>query len=1217
MEPSSSRAFIERLRRERDNFYKQVAEEEDDPLLPYERYVKWLLELEQQNAHALDLELIIILEEAVRKLKDDPPYRGDARYLKLWLTYAKRVEMPDIIYVFLLKNDIGTMHAQLYEDYAISLEQQDRLREADEAYRLGISRSTRAVERLKNRHRDFQQRVSTKSTLKTARILPHIAPGEVGVHHAVSITEFYSSAVKEFILRCKALSKPTQKHSKSESPLIQDSDPYAYIKAASQTMAAPGKRPEKYCFDMSLLFKDGKEYCIEEARAKSLGLFGKKWGPPPASEPGPHQPPTAKQAHVGFNDDVNRPPTRTNQLRMNMNMTASLANEPTVTINTKEALKDVFGMYNSPEKSVKMANVALGSKHAPVRKLELIAAQPRSTLRKITELNDDENAQGPTKAFRPFVDDENKKENAIPAPAKFKPFVDENVEGNATPAPLKFKAFVDDENVGKPSRVTPGPRKGLALREIPTVTPSASQRVFQEPNAQLTNNSENHISQETQPRNVFSRVFTPQSQVEKSRSALQPKDLQERPTVFRDPQQQSNGVGNGLFGSRVFSRPPEVKPGTDTQSKDVFAVNSGMTSSMSSQPQSGSQNEPVFRRSTSAPHGLAFTPIPRERQPLTFIPQRPPEPVEPEPEIEEEVDEHDEDFESPSLLDEHGEEQEEQEEYYEDEDPYTAPMGGRLGAFEVMTPIAERTFECTTSTRVLGTPADGSGPILDRRVFHHDLDAAAAAEKLAKELREEEEQEKAREIGNAIDVESEGSSLSEEEELVERTGTLSLADAISVASSFKPANPCNPSDPQIVNTLLSLIPPEPEFYDLRTETSGKFDSLQRFASKHNSRRSSGRSASRAVGGDETFPMQLHDRNFIVTEKLGEGGFGTVFKARAVDAQVQNDDEDMDSDEDNDDDDDDNDDAFLALKVVKPRNVWEYHMLRRAHNMLPVHCRRSIVSPHALYAYKDESFLVLDLCNQGTLLDVVNRAVEAGVSQQGACLDELLVFFFTVELIKFIESMHSVGFIHGDFKIDNCLLRLEEVPGGTNAWSGMYQTTGEGGWKYKGIKMIDFGRAIDMRMFPSGQQFVADWETDVGDCFEMRENRPWTYETDYFGLAGIVYCMLFGKHFDATTVIPVPSAIPERSKISPSFKRYWQVNLWGRLFDILLNPTLVRPDMSLPLVPELASLREEMETWLSSNCNRSSNTLKGLLKKSRTICFVRKMMFMLVFSTQFG
>jgi checkpoint serine/threonine-protein kinase len=53
----------------------------------------------------------------------------------------------------------------------------------------------------------------------------------------------------------------------------------------------------------------------------------------------------------------------------------------------------------------------------------------------------------------------------------------------------------------------------------------------------------------------------------------------------------------------------------------------------------------------------------------------------------------------------------------------------------------------------------------------------------------------------------------------------------------------------------------------------------------------------------------------------------------------------------------------------------------------------------------------------------------------------------------------------------------------------------------------------MSLFPAGekQKFKADWKVDERDCVEMREEREWSYETDYFGLASICYCMLFGKY----------------------------------------------------------------------------------------------------------
>ena len=70
----------------------------------------------------------------------------------------------------------------------------------------------------------------------------------------------------------------------------------------------------------------------------------------------------------------------------------------------------------------------------------------------------------------------------------------------------------------------------------------------------------------------------------------------------------------------------------------------------------------------------------------------------------------------------------------------------------------------------------------------------------------------------------------------------------------------------------------------------------------------------------------------------------------------------------------------------------------------------------------------------------------------------------------------------------------------------------------------------------------------------------------------------------------------RYRLATPFKRYWQGELWARLFDVLLNPTLVRADGSLPVADELAAVRADIEAWLQANCNRASNSLKGLLKK---------------------
>ena len=505
----------------------------------------------------------------------------------------------------------------------------------------------------------------------------------------------------------------------------------------------------------------------------------------------------------------------------------------------------------------------------------------------------------------------------------------------------------------------------------------------------------------------------------------------------------------------------------------------------------------------------------------------------------------------------------------ENTDGYRVPLGGRFGQFDVMTPITERTFEYTMSTRGHGTPGF---------IIHRDAEAVEAAEQLAAELREDQ----GRGEEEVVDVE-------------ERTGALSLADALDVASSFKPPNPCNPFDLPIVTTLLKLIPTDPGFHDLRSNEAGQLDALQKFAKKK-LRRASGNSARTSLLDSEILDIRLHDRRFGIVDKLGEGGFGAVFEAIDLELAGKNGENEDDEDEDDDEGDEKN---RVALKVVKPRNMWEFHVLRRIHATLPAHLRRSIIAPQALYAFRDESFLVLELRKQGTLLDIVNRAPSAGITQQGACLDELLVMFFAIELMRLLEGMHRAGFIHGDMKIDNCLLRLEDVPGPASAWESVYQPSGESGWAYKGIKLIDFGRTIDTRLFPAGQRFVAEWPTDARDCFEVREGRPWTFQTDYFGLAGIIYCMLYGKYIEGSSVVPSPTPSDDGKahyKLSTPFKRYWQGDLWTRLFDALLNPILVRPDGKLPVTDELAVLRQEMETWLQANCNRASNSRKGLMKK---------------------
>ncbi|CAK5283759.1 unnamed protein product [Mycena citricolor] len=1122
----------DRLSAERAHFKKSLSRaltEDEDPLATYDAFVKWTVKNYAENDPAS--ELLQLLEEATDAFQGDSNYKTDLRYLKLWILRIRHLPRDQGITKFasLMADSIGVSYSLFYEEYAALLEKDGRFAEADGVFRKGIKRNVRALERLKTRYNEFKARKPSSSDSDRTPTQP-------------SQPEASSSA-------SSAPVPPRATFSVDSFLALPLKERYAAIFAPP----APGKRPEKQMFDLTLLLSD-KEYCIEEARAKSMGLYGKSWAPPPppsqfssATQPihsGASSAASSSSLKVNFNDDGQS----TSRLKSRRRSIMGGA-EPTVTINTREALDDVFGMFNSPEKTAKLAAVvkkpvtpmAPPSMRKPANENENAHAKtPQSSKRCLLALPSTENSSG----FRPYVDEnengnQNRKENT---PAKVLDPVQMLIRAADA---LQFMPFVDPEASKTPSFT---PRNVLTLRETPTTASNTRLTAFKP----LSSSKLTVVPEDTgvaSEKSVF-KVFTPASVLSESQPKPTPLPMRDvftddhgkpsppKPTHERAKSYQDSVpaftpfVDENKTPFKVFSRPPDA-------SENAFTPGGGSS---------------VF---------TPFKDIPRPA-PTTFTPYQEPADT---PPVSTEIPEEDQYENDYQYEDEEMEEPPQAVEVYEEgaEDSYQAPLGGRFGSFNVMTPITERTFEYTARSSVFnGTPSRGQIEDDTRRSEQFALDSA---ERLAAELQEEDEKEAAE-----AETETEADNKSTR-----------LAHALKSSSMFRPTNPCNPFEESVMSALLSLTVPDRYFYDLEHEDANLLDALQKFTKRV--RKSSGEVLE---GG--RYSLNLHGHRFGVTDKLGEGGFGAVFRAKDLGNKQEDDDEEEEDDEE--DDDDDEMSSAVALKVVRPRNVWEYRVLRRLHAAVEPHLRQSIVLPHALFAFRDESYLAMDICPQGTLLNIVNGANAGSLAQAGGTLDELLVMFFTVELLRVVDGMHSAGFIHGDLKIDNCLLRLEDVPGGPSAWSSMYNPTGEDGWRCKGIKLIDFGRTIDTRLFPAGQQFVGDWEADARDCFELREKRPWTWQTDYFGLAGVVYCLLFGKYIQENSV----GTRNGRRTIDTPFKRYWQGELWEGLFDILLNPGLVRADASLPVCAELAAVREQMEGWLQGNCNRASNTLKGLLKK---------------------
>ncbi|KAF8456801.1 Mad3/BUB1 homology region 1-domain-containing protein [Kalaharituber pfeilii] len=392
-----------------------------------------------------------------------------------------------------------------------------------------------------------------------------------------------------------------------------------------------------------------------------------------------------------------------------------------------------------------------------------------------------------------------------------------------------------------------------------------------------------------------------------------------------------------------------------------------------------------------------------------------------------------------------------------------------------------------------------------------------------------------------------------------------------------------------------------------------------------------------AGGDTvpvTFPGKPKEGavKYIFRRQIGEGAFAPVYLVENPSIPANGSESSKSTSSDN--DENANDLALVtetrnlrrrpleAIKVENdPPSPWEFYIMRQAHRRLGVsRPSESILHALEMHLYPNAaSFLVLPYQNQGTVLDLVNvaarEATATGAKSQG--LDEPLVMFLAVELLRTLEAIHSRGIIHGDLKPDNCLVRFEEVA--ESEWDSKYRRDGSGGWSKKGIVLIDFGRGIDMKLYRPDVQFLADWKFDPQtDCVEIREMRPWTYQIDYYGAAGIVHSLLFGKYLEIVAdkggglagigAIGVAGTGGGKTwRVKESFKRYWQGEIWGRMFDVLLNPgrhVSAEDGGRLPVTKAVKGVREEMEKWLEGNADRGVG-LKNVIRKFEGLVKARK------------
>ncbi|XP_041814693.1 mitotic checkpoint serine/threonine-protein kinase BUB1 [Chelmon rostratus] len=281
--------------------------------------------------------------------------------------------------------------------------------------------------------------------------------------------------------------------------------------------------------------------------------------------------------------------------------------------------------------------------------------------------------------------------------------------------------------------------------------------------------------------------------------------------------------------------------------------------------------------------------------------------------------------------------------------------------------------------------------------------------------------------------------------------------------------------------------------------------------------------------------------------LGKGAFATVFQATDPTTSER-----------------------MVLKVQRPANVWEFYINTQLDARLQPGVRHLYSSIRSAHLFHNGSVLVGELHNYGTLLNAVN--IFKTLSDK--VMPQPLVMYFTICILSMVEQLHSIRVIHADVKPDNFLLGERFLENKCFEAENVDH----------GLVLIDLGQSIDMELFPEGTAFTSKCLTSGFQCTEMLSGKPWNYQTDYFGIAGTVYCMLFGTYMQVTNEGGV-------WRTNGAFRRNPHSDLWQEFFHTLLNV----PDCgSPPSLRSLRSLRCKLASVLQQNYSSKLPTLKSRL-----------------------
>jgi len=250
---------------------------------------------------------------------------------------------------------------------------------------------------------------------------------------------------------------------------------------------------------------------------------------------------------------------------------------------------------------------------------------------------------------------------------------------------------------------------------------------------------------------------------------------------------------------------------------------------------------------------------------------------------------------------------------------------------------------------------------------------------------------------------------------------------------------------------------------------------------------------------------------------------------------------------------------ICFRVNQPHNDWLFYICNELRRRLvrqktQPDIELSVMDADPALIFNDGSILIDEYFRFVPLEDYFSACLDRTTRKE---FPKSVTAYVTLELLQIVKGIHDCGIIHMNINPKNII--VTGCPSREDILSLTERTSI--------IKLIGFDYATDLRILPSDHKFTTTLDHLV-TC-EMIDEKPWTYEVDWYGVLASIHKMLFLEEME-----PVKDG--DRWKVQKQFKGL-PTDVWKGLFDGLLN---IQDKESLSKL--IDTTIEDLSVWIRAN-----------------------------------